>query len=423
MWKASSPRLHRLVAAAAIVALGAPLSSGAAPYELTTLEDSAIVGLVPLLERGEAALIESKPNGHLKQVTLFALANASPEQVMEVVADAPNYPDFISHIDYAEVVQRSGKVSKVKWQLKTPVVTVAGVHKVVDARPDHLRYRAIEGDLKIGVWRWEAVPIAGGKRSVVVLYTYADLRDSHWLLEKLIELKPDLEHAAVIAGNLVQIKGIATEAERRAGRFTGTRRPDMDKWRPAKLRSVAPLLRGGTGRALRKLLKRGEVALVQSRKTGRLEQAIVGGVVNRPFAEVRATVNDVEHYPEFMPSIEKVEIRMREGEHVKYNAHYDIPLFSMEVETELKPISERRMALRITGGDLKRGRYGWEFLPLDGGKRTLAMFHGNADIRSQGFLMRSLVDQEPFLEHGLNVGIQLVAVRAVGQRTESSAKP
>jgi hypothetical protein len=51
------------------------------------------------------------------------------------------------------------------------------------------------------------------------------------------------------------------------------------------------------------------------------------------------------------------------------------------------------------------------------------MFHGNADIRSQGFLMRSLVDQEPFLEHGLNVGIQLVAVRAVGQRTESSAKP
>lgn len=392
----------------------------AAPYELRTLDDAAVLGLVPLLERGEAALIESKPNGHLRQVALFALVNASPKQVMAVVADAANYPKFISHIDYAEVIQRAGKVSKVKWQLKTPVVTVGGVHKVVDARPGHLRYRVLSGDLKTGVWRWEAVPVSGGRRSVAVLYTYADLRDSHWVLEKLIALKPDLEHAAVIAGNLVQLKGVATEAERRAGTLRRTARPDMDRWRPAKLRSLAPLLRGGTGRAMRRLLLRGEVALVQSRRGGRLEQAVVVGVVERPPAEVAATVNDVERYPEFMPSVEKVEIRMREGLHVKYNAHYDIPLFSMEVETELKPISAHRMALRITGGDLKRGRYGWEFLPLDGGERTLAMFHGNADIRSQGFLMRALVDQEPFLEHGLNVGIQLVAVRAVDQRTEAA---
>ena len=406
--------------------LVAPLMLGpgraqAAPDKLRRLDDKVVLGLVPLLERGEAALIESKGNGHLKQVTLFALVKASPTQVMDVVADVPNYPKFISHIDHAKVLQRTGRVSKVEWRLKTPVVTVGGVHKVVDERPTAIRYRAVEGDLKKGLWRWEALPVGDGVRSIAVLYTYANLRDSHWLLEKLIELKPDLEHAAVIAGNLVQLKGIAGEAERRAGTFAGARRPNMGKWRPAKLRSVAPLLRGGTGRAMRRLLKRGEVALTQSRKGGRLEQAIVVGVVDRPLAEVRRTVNDVEHYPQFMPSVEEVEIRMREGEHVKYNAHYDIPLFSMEVETELKPISERRMALRITGGDLKRGRYGWEFLPLDGGKGTLAMFHGNADVRSQGFLMRSIVDQEPFLEHGLNVGIQLVAVRAVDQRTENGA--
>ncbi len=415
MLKASWPSIY-----ATFVALTLALPAQAAPYKLKRLDDAAIHGLVPLLERGEAALIESKGNGHLKQVTLFALANATPEQVLDVVADAGNYPKFIAHIEFAKVLQRTGRVSKVQWQLSTPVVTVGGVHKVVDERPSNIHYRAIEGDLKQGVWRWEAIPVDGGRRTVAVLYTYADLRDSHWLLEKLIELKPDLEHAAVIAGNLVQLKGIATEAERRAGTLKRTRRPTMGKWRPTKLRSVAPMLRGGTGRAMRQLLKRGEVALVQSRKTGRLEQAIVAGVVDRPIARVRATVGDVEHYPEFMPSVEKVEIRMREGEHVKYNAHYDIPLFSMEVETELKPVSARRMSLRITGGDLKNGRYGWEFLPLDGGKRTLAMFHGNADIRSQGFLMRSLVDQEPFLEHGLNVGIQLVAVRAVDQRAEKS---
>ena len=421
MLRASSPSSAAApaAAAAAFATLALAVCAQAAPYNLIRLSDEAIAGVVPLLERGEAALIESKPNGHLKQVTLLALVSARPEQVLDVVADVDNYPKFIAHIELAEELQRTGNISKVKWQLSTPVVTVAGVHKVVDQRPSHISYRAIEGDLKQAVWRWEALPIDGGRRCVAVLYTYADLRDSHWLLEKLIELKPDLEHAAVIAGNLVQIKGIATEAERRAGTLNRVRRPKMGAWQPAKLRSVTSMLSGGTGRAMRLLLKRGEVALVQSRKDGRLDQAIVVGVVDRPLRTVRATVGDVEHYPEFMPSVDKVDIRMREGEHVRYNAHYDIPLFSMEVETELKPLSDRRMSLRITGGDLKSGRYGWEFVPLDGGKSTLAMFYGNADIRSQGFLMRSLVDQEPFLEHGLNVGIQLVAVRAVDQRAEA----
>jgi ribosome-associated toxin RatA of RatAB toxin-antitoxin module len=402
--------------------LSAPLSAAAAASPLRTLSDADVANLVPLLEGGEVVLIESKGNGHLRQVTLFALANATPKQILDVVADAPHYPKFISNIDYVKVLQTSGKRTKVQWQLSTPIVTISGVNQVFDARPDHIRYTAVEGDLRTGFWRWEAVPVDEGRRSVAVLYTYADLRDSHWLLQKLIEIRPDLEHSAVITGNLVQLKGILNEAERRAGTRSGSRRPAMGRWRPAKLKSVAPLMRGDAGKGLRGLLARGEVALIRSRKSGRLEQAILLAVVDRPADEVRAVVADVERYAEFMPTVEEIEVRERSGEHVKYNAHYDIPLFSMEVETELKPVGKHRLSLKILGGDLKRGRYGWEFLPLDGGKRTLALFYGNADIRSQGFLLKTLVDKEPYLEHGLNVGIQLVAVRAVDQRTIALAK-
>ena len=416
MLRVSSRRAPGWLQGVAILLLQWSALAEAAEPVLRTLDRAAVVGLAPLLEGGEAALIESKADGRLRQVTLFALVDAAPDVVLGVVADAERYGEFVAHIDEVKVLARQGRRSKVRWRMSTPLVTVGGVHAVVDARPDHIQYRAISGDLKRAVWRWEVAPLDGGRRCVAALYTYADLRDSHWLLEKLIDVRPDLEHSAVIAGNLVQLKGIATEAERRAGRRSGARRPSVRRWRPAKLRSVSPLLGGGAGASLRRLLRRGEVALVQSRPDGRLEQAVLVGAVDRPPAQVRKVVGQVERYPEFMPTVEEVVVRRRQGERVVYTTHYDIPLLAMQVETELKPVGRRRLSLKILGGDIKRGRYGWEFLPVDGGRGTLTLFHGNADIRSQGFLLRTLVDEEPYLEHGLNVGIQLVALRAVHQR-------
>ena len=119
--------------------------------------------------------------------------------------------------------------------------------------------------------------------------------------------------------------------------------------------------------------------------------------------------------------MERIEVTKRTPDRLEYIHVFKVPLIELSVLSEMRYLPKNRITMRILGGDLKRGSYAWEFLPADGGKRTLTLFYANTDIREQSWFLEKLVEREPYFEHGLNVGLGLVSVRAVARRTEELA--
>ena len=412
-------RASRLAAAlfVAATALGAA-GSASAEMRLTTLDAATILGLQPLLERGEVVLIEAKKNGRLRQGTVLKIADASAEAVLAVVADMESYPRFIPNVVRSEIVQSDGVRTDLAWELEIPFVNLSGVNRVVDERPAGIRYRPLEGDIKQARFRWEATPLGDG-RSVVAHYVAADIGEASWFLEKFIEARPSVEPGAVVSTALVLVKAICAEAARRQGKRVPPR-PRMGGRHKPKIDSVArELAAGGVRKSLRRLLKRGVVGLVRSKRDGRLAQAVMLQDVGRAPEAVHAVARDPRDYPEFIPSIASVSITQREGNKLRYLSEIKMPLIDLEVLTELKEMSGLRLAFKIVSGDLKSGRYAYEFLPMANGNRTLMVFYTNTDIRDQSWFLKKLIEKEPYYQHGLNLGLGFVNVRAVAKRTMS----
>ena len=127
----SPPRLAFVFAILALLA--APTAR--AGKTLKPLRKGTIEGLVPLLEQGELALVESSSNGRLAQITLLKLVDASPERVLEGAADPKQFPRFIPNISEIEVLQHQGAKSKIAWEMELPFVTLNGINRCLDQRP------------------------------------------------------------------------------------------------------------------------------------------------------------------------------------------------------------------------------------------------------------------------------------------------
>ena len=395
-----------------------PAPATAKRLTLRTLDPATLASLAPLLERGELILIESGPDGRLKQGTLLALADATPKQVLDIAARPEEHPKFIPNLVRADLLQRDGTISEVAWELDVPFVNLTGVNRILDERPKTVRYWSVRGDIRRLAWQWEAVPVARN-RSVVAHYTYSDIREASWFLRKVIAGRPTLEHGAVVSTGIVVLKAICDEAARRAGRLARGR-PAASGRAGIRLHTISPLLAGGVGKAILPLLDRGEVAFVQSRRNGPLDQVVVLSLVDRPPEAVHAVAGDPARYAEFIPSVKRIEVTARSSDHVTYVNHLAVPLIDVRVLTEMRFLPNLRLALRILGGDVTGGRYAWEFLPVAGRTRTVALFYANTDVRGQLWFLQQLIEKEPYYEHGLNVGLGLVSVRAVRERAESA---
>ncbi len=399
----------------------APSVVGATPT-LRPLGVDTVRGLQPLLERGEVILIEAKPDGRLARAAILKLAEAPADAVLDVVADMESYTRFIPNLVKAEVLRTDGAVSEIAWEIEVPFVNLSGVNRVVDDRPRSIRYRPIRGRLREAMFRWEAIPLSAG-RSVVAHYLAADVGDASWFLREFIEARPSVEPGAVVSTGLVLMKSVCAEAARRRG-VSVPGRPSMRGGFRPKIESVARELRApGVERSVMKLLGRGVVGLVRSSRSGRLRQTVTLLRVDRPPAVVYEVARDPLRYPEFIPSVASVSITRQDGAKTRYLSEISMPLIDLSVLTELRELGGMRLALEILDGDVKHGRYAYEFLPVDGGRRTLMTFHANTDIREQSWFLRKLVDSEPYYEHGLNLGLGFVNATAVARRAEAQRAP
>src|SRR5262245_1563366 len=399
-----------------LLVLVAAEARAAVPLEI--LPPPEILRLEPLAARGELALIESHPNGRLKQVTIYAVANAPPDQVYYVLSHPAEYPQFVSNVVKAQTTGQTADGGLFyEWELEVPLINLKGTSKMTYRSPPApgaapvVDVETVRGDVADGTWRWVLLP-AGPGRTIIAFHSYADISRSSWLLRKLISHNRTIEHGAALTSGIVFVKAVKLRAEALAGRSDG-RRPRIDQ----KLeRAVALQSIKGTfdAAALAPLLARGEVALLESFADGRLRQANLISYVYTPERRIFDVVATPSEFAKFVPGLERSHVIKDDGRTATYELEIHVPVLpNIEYITRMQrePESER-VRMRCVGGDAKGSVYGWDFAAM-GPHQTLAIYGLNGQLRKQSWFMRQMIKSEPFFEHGLNVSVALVTVLAM----------
>ena len=169
--------------------------------------------LQPLLEYGQLAVIESHEGGALRQVALLGLVDAPAPKVRAVVADARKYPDFMPNISRQEVTAEPDGRLKLDWTIKTPVSSMSGIAMMAFV-DDAIEVQAVSGDVDRARILWRFLPV-DAQRSIVMYYTYSDIRSASWVTRMLIRAEPLLEHGMVAAAGTVALSAMTGRAEGR----------------------------------------------------------------------------------------------------------------------------------------------------------------------------------------------------------------
>ncbi len=151
------------------------------------------------------------------------------------------------------------------------------------------------------------------------------------------------------------------------------------------------------------------------------------GVVNTSPDIVWDVITDWDRYEEFMPQTKDVKVveRTENTAVVDYNLKFKFTIISMRVYYRLFHLLDRSKYYDewyLVKGDLKEVTGAWRLYPVEGGKKTVAMYTVYSDLRSMGFLVKSILKAEPHIELAIQLSSAALVVKSIKERAEAIAK-
>lgn len=393
----------------AAIALFATAAGAQERPRIRGLNDDERAALMPLLERGSVAVVESNPDGTLKQVSVAHIIRAPQAAVFALVSQPETYPSFMPNISATRVVERRNNMVAYEWSWRGVLVEMGGANAMTLYAPRRIDIEATRGDLGRGRFRWDFHALPDG-RTLAVHSVYSDMRSANYILRQLIESDRSMMHAMNLSTALVLMMGVKTKVEQIAGTGDG-RRPSGGVSGSGDLRDVGSLVTPG----MLPLLRRGEVALVQMDSRGRMRQSTAFGRVPGATPDaVRGVVANPRDFPRVMPHVESVEIVNEPGgTGTLFDWELAFPVINVTGRMRLTSGERGRVLLEAPEGDLQGGRWMWE-VPQVGGE-TIAVYSSRANLARANWILGRLIGREPFFLHGLSCASNLVAVRAIQQ--------
>lgn len=181
---------------------------------------------------------------------------------------------------------------------------------------------------------------------------------------------------------------------------------------------------------MERLADRGHILIADTGKDGKTILMTAGIVINAPVKKVWDVINDYEHYHDFLPYTEKVEVVERNGK--KFKVNYAILLKFGFIKIRVKYTclhtvhSDTKISWESVEGDVTNVMGKWELFELKGG-RTLALYAIYSDVkqlikktalRFMAFALKSLLDKQPELEEAINGSTAVLVARGVKARAE-----
>ena len=176
------------------------------------------------------------------------------------------------------------------------------------------------------------------------------------------------------------------------------------------------------GATLERLAGTGQIVVVEEAPNGKLTLVTAGQKVNVPPETVWALITDYGNYHKWMPQVDKVTTSNRKGNTV--DVHFDLDfqfsVISKEVTYSMRHIETPMTSIRwfLTKGDFSSSRGSWHLVPTDGGKATLIFYSTYTDLLSMGWIVASLLEEQPSMEMAIQASTAVMVVKSVKEAVE-----
>jgi hypothetical protein len=365
------------------------------PRELATFSADDLRRLAPLLRNQDLALIESNPNGKLKQLTTMTLAAAPPQSVYDVVAHAEKYSEFVRNMKESRILSRDGTSFVHQYECGYVVYTVDGRHRYKFPPPDGdtlVIDMADPDENGVRHYRWELHPVGPNKdATLVVLYGYT-LVPEYGLMKTYLRYASNLEHGLGLIPQLTLILSIKHQAE---------------KSRPQ--RSVLPTPTGPNH--FRFLLDRGILALFRTNQE-RLSEVSLVARSSASKERLMQVLKDAASWSNFIQTITFSRANPSIG---GVDLEQSLPLLSYKTKFAMR-IEPSAVDMFAVDGDLRGGRWRFDVSTVDG-KSELTL-RAVEDLARSSLIVRQLYKIEPYFDYGINVGLEMMIFRGLLKRAE-----
>jgi ribosome-associated toxin RatA of RatAB toxin-antitoxin module len=170
--------------------------------------------LKKLMELGEVSLIESHPDGSLKQTAVMTVIRAKKSKVLKVAHDVQRYPDFVPNLVRYDVSKTNSNTLLLDYEIDAPLINIEGIMNLEIGKNGNMNMKAVSGDIKRGHWLWTFTEL-DDNTTIPINYSYTDITEASWFVKKLVEIQPLFEHGVVVAASTVQVRAIKARAEGR----------------------------------------------------------------------------------------------------------------------------------------------------------------------------------------------------------------
>ncbi|MCP4196365.1 MAG: hypothetical protein GY762_04370 [Proteobacteria bacterium] len=248
--------------------------------------------------------------------------------------------------------------------------------------------------------------------TILTLSRIVDVKRSEWLIRFLVGGNPSMKQAMNVAIGTVVVKGVKAMAER----MTVGRPFEKHRTRGTRKGPLQPLTKNDLA-VLKPLLERGTVILTNSVSRGRLAQATIVKNIQAPAAKFLLAAATPEFYPTIVKSISDIEIHKRTDTGTEFSWTLGFSIFSLSSRNRLSFTGDG-VIIEGLEGDLGGALWRWQIAEQDENSCTVA-YHGWVDMLKAGNILAKSVKVEPYMEHGMMAGSNMVMMRAMERVVEA----
>lgn len=168
--------------------------------------------ILPLLQKGELGFIEGS-NTRPKQVSLFTLVDAKPDEVWDVITDYEHYKEIFPSIIECKIVKREENIVYVDYKLDAVLYSIKYRMKHIHNPKRSIEISVVSGDLKSGEYRYDLYYYEN--RTVLIYSIKASAADTSFVLKKFIKRQPTMDEAINISTAIITLNNIKDEISRR----------------------------------------------------------------------------------------------------------------------------------------------------------------------------------------------------------------
>lgn len=161
-----------------------------------------------LLARGEVTLLETKPDGRLKQVTAIGLVPAPVDRVWARLTDFASYESWMPQVDDSTVVSHEGNTWVVDFSVGVVGPNINFRQQLVcDDATRTIRATWVSGALEGSHWEWKLEP--RGSETVAWRTLYTNVVDTNWVVRQVETEAHTMEYGINVATGVVELRGLA----------------------------------------------------------------------------------------------------------------------------------------------------------------------------------------------------------------------